>query len=64
MVARPSQLVDSVTLTGFLTQFVDPASLLITDQFKSYNRMRDFMRHARVDHSCAVCRWACSHQYD
>ena len=51
VVAQPSERLDAETLTEFLVANVDPASLLITDQFLGYNRMGDHMAHTTIDHS-------------
>ena len=51
VVAEPSVKVDFATLSNFLTQNVDPNSLLMTDQHPGYRHMREYMHHATVDHS-------------
>ena len=51
VVAQPSERLDATTLTEFLVANVDPASLLVTDQFLGYNRMGDHMNHTTIDHS-------------
>jgi transposase-like protein len=51
VVAEPSVKVDFATLSDFLTDTVDRNSLLVTDQYPAYNRMREYMNHTTVDHS-------------
>ena len=52
VVAEPSPRVTGRSLSAFLNRKIDrTASLLITDQFPSYRRMRQGMRHATIDHA-------------
>ena len=52
VVAKPSLKVDTKALTSFLNEVVDAdASLLVTDTWAGYSRMRQYMRHVTVDHS-------------
>ena len=50
VVAKPSLKVNAEALTSFLNENVDKASLLVTDAFAGYQRMRKHMRHVTIDH--------------
>jgi len=51
VVAQPSLKVDAKALTSFLNKVVDAdSSVLVTDTWVGYNRMREHMRHITVDH--------------
>ncbi|MCY4098989.1 MAG: IS1595 family transposase [Rhodospirillales bacterium] len=50
VVAQPSESVTAAALGAFLGRYVDPAALLMTDEFRSYRPMAKRMRHAVVDH--------------
>ena len=51
VVAQPSIRVNMSALTDFLTKNVEPEALLITDEYRGYNDMRNHMRHTSIDHS-------------
>ncbi len=51
VVAAAANQVDAATITGFLMSNVSVDSLLMTDEFRGYNSMRKFMRHATVEHA-------------
>ena len=52
VVAQPSLRVNAAALTEFLNRNIDAdSSLLVTDQFPGYNRMRQYIKHVTVDHS-------------
>ena len=52
VVAQPSLRVNAAALTEFLNRNIDAdSSLLVTDQFPGYRRMRQSIKHVTVDHS-------------
>ncbi len=51
VVAEPALKVSAEALRSFLLRNVDPASLLITDEYRGYNAMRGDMRHATINHA-------------
>ena len=51
VVAQPSPQVDAATLASFLERNVDPASLLVTDEFPAYRPIGRRIRHATVKHA-------------
>ena len=51
VVAEPSPKVSASAIEAFLDRHVDPASLLVTDEFSGYNRVHRSMRHATVQHA-------------
>jgi transposase-like protein len=54
VVARSVRKVTGKGLRRFIRKFVDTeASLLITDQFKAYDLVGDFMKHATINHQVA-----------
>ena len=51
VIAEPSPRVTAKTLKAFLMRRISPDSLLMTDQFRGYSRMGDWIRHATIDHT-------------
>lgn len=49
--AEPSPRVTAKTLKAFLMRRVSPDALLMTDAFRGYSRMGDWIRHATIDHA-------------
>ena len=51
VVAQPMAKVDAASLAQFITENVGPESLLVTDEFKGYSRIRRQMRHVTIQHA-------------
>ncbi len=51
--ATPTPRVTTKLINYFLRRNVDPRSVLITDYYQGYNEVRDWIRHARINHSKA-----------
>lgn len=52
VVAKPTDKVNSKTLRAFLTDVVDADdSVLITDEFKGYSRMNEWVPHLTINHA-------------
>ena len=52
VVAQPAARVTGKTLTAFLSRFVKPEdSLLITDEFRGYSRMNEWVPHFTINHA-------------
>ena len=50
LVAQPSLRVNAAALTEFLNRNIDAdSSLLVTDQFPGYRRIRQYIKHVTVD---------------
>ena len=49
--AEPSKSVTAKSLKAFLTRRVSPDALLMTDEYRGYSRMGDWIRHATIDHT-------------
>lgn len=50
--AKATKTLTGKDVVGFIRQTIDPhGSLLITDQFKAYNAVKELMAHAVVNHS-------------
>lgn len=48
--ATPAPRVTAKFINLFLRRNIDPRSVLMTDEWRGYNEMRDWMRHLRVNH--------------
>ena len=46
-----SPRVTAQLINAFLKRNIDPRSVLVTDEFRGYNEVRDWMPHRRINHS-------------
>ena len=57
VVAQPSQKVTGKTLKAFLSRCVDGGdSVLVTDEYKGYNRMNEWVPHFTINHAVAYAQ--------
>lgn len=57
VVAQPAKNVTAKTLKAFLEQYIDPEdAVLITDEFRGYSRMHEWLPHFTINHAVAYAQ--------